>query len=281
MERWHLVVDVEKCEDCNNCFLACKDEHVSNDWPGYAAPQPLHGHRWIDVLRKERGQYPLIEVAYLPLTCMQCDAAPCMSGSGGAVRKRSDGIVLIDPDAARGRREIVDSCPYGVIWWNEKENVPQKCTLCAHLLDSGWQQTRCVQACPTGALSLLKAGDEVMEARMASGELEILGPELATSPSVYYKNLYRFQSCFIAGSAAVRGDGVSECAKGARVSLGQGGRVLDETVCDAFGDFKFDRLPAGSGKYIVGVTLEGYRKESLAVELGESVSIGVIELAAI
>ena len=42
MKKWNLIIDVEKCEDCNNCFLACKDEHMYNDWPGYALPQPRH-----------------------------------------------------------------------------------------------------------------------------------------------------------------------------------------------------------------------------------------------
>ena len=37
MKRWYMVIDVERCENCNNCFLACKDEHCGNDWPGYAA----------------------------------------------------------------------------------------------------------------------------------------------------------------------------------------------------------------------------------------------------
>ena len=40
MKKWHLMIDVEKCEDCNNCFLACKDEHVENDWTGYSVAQP-------------------------------------------------------------------------------------------------------------------------------------------------------------------------------------------------------------------------------------------------
>ena len=40
MKKWNLIVDVEKCENCYNCFIATKDEHVGNDFPGYAAPQP-------------------------------------------------------------------------------------------------------------------------------------------------------------------------------------------------------------------------------------------------
>lgn len=87
MKKWNVIIDLEKCEDCNNCFLACKDEHVDNHWPGYSVSQPKHGHRWINIMRKERGQFPLIDVAYLPIPCMHCDNAPCIKGG-----KRRGGI---------------------------------------------------------------------------------------------------------------------------------------------------------------------------------------------
>ena len=35
MKSWHVIIDVANCEDCNNCLLACKDEHLDNAWPGY------------------------------------------------------------------------------------------------------------------------------------------------------------------------------------------------------------------------------------------------------
>ena len=126
MNNWQLIIDVEKCEDCNNCFLACKDEHVGNDWPGYSLPQPLHGHRWMNIMRKERGQFPMIDVAYLPIPCMHCDRAPCIEAAkGGAVYKRDDGIVIIDPEKAQGQEAILKACPYNAIWWNEEKEVPQ------------------------------------------------------------------------------------------------------------------------------------------------------------
>ena len=28
MKKVHMVIDVEKCIDCNNCFDVCKDEFV-------------------------------------------------------------------------------------------------------------------------------------------------------------------------------------------------------------------------------------------------------------
>ncbi len=78
MKKWNLIIDVAKCEDCNNCFLSCKDEFADNDFPGYSVEQPKHGHRWMNIMRKERGKCPIIDVAYLPTPCMHCDNAPCI-----------------------------------------------------------------------------------------------------------------------------------------------------------------------------------------------------------
>ena len=64
MKSWHLIVDVARCHDCNDCFLADKDEFVDNEFPPYSAAQPWHGHRWMNIKRKERGQYPMVQVAY-------------------------------------------------------------------------------------------------------------------------------------------------------------------------------------------------------------------------
>ena len=277
MTKWHLIIDIAKCEDCNNCFLACKDEHVDNDWPGYTDSQPRHGHRWINIRRKERGQFPHIDVAYQPTPCMHCDAAPCRTGAGaGVVTKRDDGIVLIDPKKARGRKDLLKTCPYGAIWWNEKLRVPQKCTLCAHLLDNGWQQPRCVQVCPTGALKIIKADGDDMQRQIQNQQLAVLGPEHGTRPRVYYQNLYRFERCFIAGSVAVKTDDRLDCAKGATVVLIKEGRVVAEVKADSFGDYKFDDLPPDSGEYQLEVSYGDAAKKVFPVTVAGSVSLADI-----
>ena len=141
MKEWNLIIDVKKCEDCNNCFLACKDEFVGNDFPPYSMSQPRHGHRWINLMRKERGRFPMVDVAYRPTPCMHCDNAPCIKKAPeGAVYRRDDGIVIIDPKKAKGEKSLVDACPYGAIWWNEDLDLPQKCTFCVHLLENGWKE---------------------------------------------------------------------------------------------------------------------------------------------
>ena len=278
MNKWNLVIDVGKCHDCNNCYLACKDEHCENGFPPYAAAQPRYGHRWIDLLRKERGMCPRVDVSYLPLPCMQCDDADCIkAGKHGAVYKREDGIVIIDPVKARGQKGIVDSCPYHAIWWNEELQLPQKCTFCVHLLEEGWQAPRCVQACATGALEFLHVEDSDMQRIVASRGLEVLHPEFGLEPRVFYKNLYRYTQCFIAGNVVLKN--IDACAEGAKVTLKKGsGDLVATTVANNYGDFRIDHLEASGGTYNLELEYSGYPRQVLSVDLQDTLDIGTVFL---
>jgi Fe-S-cluster-containing dehydrogenase component len=272
-----MIIDVAECTNCNLCTLATMDEYVGNDWPGYSAPMPRHGHKWIDILQKERGQVPMIDIAYVPTMCNHCDDAPCLKAGGGAVKKRDDGIVIIDPARAKGRKDLVDACPYGHIWWNEEHQVPQIWTFDAHLIDQGWEQTRGHQACPTGAMRAIKLDDNEMEKMAREESLEVMKPELATKPRVYYRNLWRYTTCFIGGTVSTEANGAVDCVEGASVRLMKEGRCVGETKTDNYGDFKFDRLAEGSGRYGLEIS-SGGRSKTVDVELGASTNIGEIRL---
>jgi Fe-S-cluster-containing dehydrogenase component len=274
VKKWNLVVDIARCHDCNDCFLADKDEFVDNDFPPYSVAQPWHGHRWMNIKRKERGQYPIVQTAYLPMPCMHCDEAPCLTADG-AVYKREDGIVIIDPVKAAGRDEIVTSCPYGVIYWNEDKQLAQKCTGCAHLLDLGWKVTRCSQVCPTGAIELVMAEDDEMARRVADEELERYRDDLGTKPRVYYRNVHRWTKAFVALSV-VFGD-TDECAEGATVTVTLDGAKLGAAVADTFGDVLVDMLEQGR-EYNVTVSHDGYEPVTLAVMLDDNRNLGRVFL---
>jgi len=279
MQKWNMIIDVAECTNCNLCTLATMDEYVDNSWPGYAAPMPRHGHKWIDILQKERGQLPIIDIAYVPTMCNHCDDAPCMKADKvGAISKRDDGIVIIDPVKAKGQKHLVEACPYGHIWWNEELQLPQHWPFDAHLLDQGWQQTRGQQSCPTGAMRAIKVEDAEM-ARMAREEgLEVMKPEAGTKPRVYYRNLWRYTKCFIAGTLAAEAGGAVDCVEGASVRLTKDGRTVAESTSDNYGDFKFDKLDEGSGKYVVEITAKGRSTKSVEAQLGPSVNLGEIRL---
>ncbi|MGD0997726.1 MAG: 4Fe-4S dicluster domain-containing protein [Thermoleophilia bacterium] len=274
MKSWHLIIDVARCHDCNDCFLADKDEFVDNEFPPYSAAQPWHGHRWMNIKRKERGQYPMVQTAYLPTPCMHCDEAPCLTADG-AVYKRDDGLVIIDPAKAAGRKEIVASCPYGVICWNDEKQLAQKCTGCAHLIDEGWQDTRCSQVCPTGAIRLVLAEEDEMARLRAAEGLETFRPELSSRPRVYYKNLHRWAKAFVAGTV-VTGD-TDECAEGVTATVTLDGRTVGEATTTNYGDFMVDGLEPG-GRYTVTVQAAGYRTAALPVTLDASLTLATVFL---
>lgn len=281
MSKWNLIVDVALCENCHNCTLAAKDEHVGNDFPGYAAPQPKRGNDWIRIERKVRGAAPMVDAAYLPTMCNHCDDAPCIKAAGSdVIRKRDDGIVIIDPEKSRGRRDLVDACPYGAIVWNEELNLPQAWIFDAHLLDAGWKQPRCTQVCPTGALRAVRQDDAAMQVQVRAESLQVLRPELATAPRVYYRNLHRFNRCFIGGSVVAEIGGVTECIAAAAVTLRQEGREITHTTTDAFGDFKFDALLPDSGSYTVTITHAQFGSATADGALGDSTYLGTIRLDA-
>lgn len=226
-----FVFDLDKCNGCHNCQIACKDEHAGNDWSPYALPQPDTGQFWCKVDEEVCGKVPHVRVNYLPRLCNHCDEAPCRAASPEAVRKRDDGLVLIDP-AEAGARELVDACPYGAIFWNEELGIAQKCTGCAHLLDDGWAEPRCVDACPTGALSFGEEG--ALDLKGA----EPLGPLVGLGAHAWYKNLPKR---FVAG-CLVDFDSREVVVDAEAVLVDEAGTEVARVPTDDFGDFLFDQV---------------------------------------
>jgi Fe-S-cluster-containing dehydrogenase component len=274
MARYGMVIDISKCIGCYNCFLACRDEFAGNEYKGYSAAQPMEGQNWIRVIEKERGQYPKVKVSYTPILCMHCDDAPCIKmAQDGAVYRRADGIVIIDPVKAKGQKELVSSCPYRVIEWNEREQLPQKCTLCAHMLDKGEKEPRCVETCPTGALIFGDLDDPESEvARLiASDKTEMLHGGYDIKEKVRYMGL---PGKFIAGTV-IYGDR-DECAEGVTVALSRDGERRDVKT-NAFGDFEFEGL-VDNTEYTIRISAGGYKEQTIAVRTQKDIYLGEISL---
>ncbi|MEM5460075.1 4Fe-4S dicluster domain-containing protein [Paraburkholderia phytofirmans] len=277
MSKWNLVVKVGQCENCQNCVIAARDEHVGNDFPGYAAPASANAESVVRILRRIQGDAHMVETTYLPVMCNHCDDAPCMRVGGDAIRKRADGIVIIDPDKARGRKDIVKSCPYKAIVWNEELQLPQTWIFDAHLLDQGWPRPRCQQSCPTDVFETVKLDDAAMAEKARREGLKVLRPNLGTKPRVWYSDMERWETCFIGGSVSAQMGEVVECLTDAVVALYVGNQKIGETVSDGFGDFRFGGLAKGSGLYRIEIRHD-LGNASRNCELDESAYLGEIRL---
>ena len=176
MSRKVLLVDITRCNGCYNCQLSCKDEHVGNDWSPIAKPQPNTGHFWWKITETVQGTVPKVRVHYMHDTCQHCDN--CVLVDKGVAYRREDGLVILDPEKAFGQRDLPLLCPYGAVYWNDTLQIAQKCTGCAHLLDDGWTEPRCVQSCPVDAIQWVD--EEVAQKKEAEEGFEKLHPEFGT-----------------------------------------------------------------------------------------------------
>ncbi|MGI6217297.1 MAG: 4Fe-4S dicluster domain-containing protein [Coriobacteriales bacterium] len=253
-----FLIDLNHCSGCHNCQIACKDEHCDQDWLPYAAAQPTTGQFWCKVYERERGQVPVVRVAYRPTMCAHCADAPCEAVCpAGAFKRRDDGLLLIDPQVCTGCGACAEACPIGAIFMNGETHIAQKCTGCAHLLDDGWTVPRCVDACCTDAL--LFGEEDELDLEGAEPLEEIAG----YGPKVYYKGLPKR---FAAG--CVYDPEVNDAVIGAEVTLADStGSVLARQESDFMGDWIFEQIEPGS--YTVSIEADGYEPIEFDVDVTE------------
>jgi NAD-dependent dihydropyrimidine dehydrogenase PreA subunit len=178
-----------------------------------------------------------------------------------------EGFVIIDPEKCTGCGECAAACPYDSIYENEELGIYQKCTGCVHLLDNGYEQPRCVEACPRDALMIEDeetSGDFIFGASVPK-------PETGNFPRTYYRNI---PGRFIAGT--IYDPVEKEVVIGAACRATIGGKTYHATT-DDYGDFWFNDLPIG--KFNVVILAQGFEPKVFdEVSTRESVNLGDIPL---
>ena len=223
--RFGMVIDIDKCNGCGDCMVACAVEN--NVPPVPAAAGERKAITWLKVYRVSNGQkFPDHRSAFIPISCQQCgEHTPCVSvcPQQAVDVDPKTGIVGQMPERCLGCRYCMAACPYHARyfnWWDpvwpagmEKALNPQvsprmrgvveKCNFChgryqaarakaaaegRKELSPGEYTPACVEACPTGAVTFGDLADPTGEAyRMASGEGAFrLLESLGTQPKVYY-----------------------------------------------------------------------------------------------
>ena len=142
MTQRAIITDLNRCTGCLACTVACK-----------AANKVPVGNFWIRAMRvgpttkEEGGQYPDVDMYFLPMQCQHCANPDCVSVCPtGASVKKDDGTIQIDAEQCIGCGACLSACPYGVRYINSETNVAEKCMMCPDLVDEG-ELPACVSQC--------------------------------------------------------------------------------------------------------------------------------------
>ena len=245
-----FCIDVAKCNGCYNCQLACKDEHVGNDWaPIRTSPSPRSASFGARSRRTSAARSPKVKIHYISQLCNHCENASCLNACPeNAIYRRDDGLVILStPRPAPAAASVWTPARMTPSFFNKDLNIAQKCTGCAHLLDNGYKLPRCVDACPDGRHHY---SAKKRTCRTSLSARRYACPKRATTPRC-------ITATFPANSSPARCTTLSKkrssSARAVRATIG--GKTV-EVLSDEYGDFWFKGLAVG--KYDVVIEAPGF-----------------------
>lgn len=130
-----LIIDLEKCEKCENCTASCSYKHHPEN----------------------NGINALLEKVHFALICRKCEAAPCVNACPrGALEKvptgNNDEKVLTRANMlCTGCGTCAIACPFGTIYTELIPFVSSTCDVCKGRLAND-EKPLCLTTCPCQAL---------------------------------------------------------------------------------------------------------------------------------
>jgi molybdopterin-containing oxidoreductase family iron-sulfur binding subunit len=220
--HWTMVIDLDKCNGCEACVVACSSE---NNVPTVGKDEFGNGRsmNWLRIEKYVEGEYPDVKVKFMPVLCQHCDRAPCETGCPVyATYHNQDGLNVQVYNRCVGTFTCATYCPYDVRrfnWFTWKRDAPldeqlspdvtvremgvmEKCTFCIQRIrvakdtakdedreiNDGEVKPACAQTCAPGAITFGDLNDPHSEVSILakSPRRYRLLEDLNTKPSIIY-----------------------------------------------------------------------------------------------
>lgn len=133
-----LVIDLDKCDQCNGCGVRC----------GYFYRSPAEDH----------GVLGLRQRATFHLVCRRCEEPSCVDACPfDALERPEDGVLKLHNLRCVSCKLCVHACPFGTIY---PDMVPFYVSPCDQCLGDGDTEPPCVPTCGRGALAYREIDSE-------------------------------------------------------------------------------------------------------------------------